>query len=702
MVRQLSVRQLRAIRTSPSAALACAAWLRWGSEGVEPDDAMKKYIPFLLVPVALAMVAGALAPKLASEETLRAQAGAMIAAATGVEPRIDGPVSFTVLPRPAFTLDGVSLEDPRARLEAPSVRVVLDLLPLLAGHVRADSIELPEARLVLADPGDGLTALGGFIASLGSADSRGDLVVTNGSVALARGDGTEMLVPDANLAIGWRGGANVTVAGTAVWRGERVAIDGKLSNLRALAAGEVGGLSLSLAAPLATASFTGGARLAGGPVVSGDLKVGAGELREALAWLGMDAPTERGFGPFALRGMALLSAQGVQLSQAKLDLDGNTGIGAFNLRIDGPRPMLQGSLACETMDLSPYGELSLSNPHEGSWSREALDLGPARGLDVELRLSAGQVRLGGASFQRMAAAATAKGGRLSLTIGEAEAWGGLFRAAVQLSPRPAGPGMNVRLDLSADDVALGPALSDLFRVQRLEGTGSFRLSAIGGGASIMEIAEGLGGAFTLGGSEGALVGIDVGRILTRLEKRPLSGGDLRGGRTPFTDIVVDARIADGIVKLDRLDLSSSTLHVALTGESAVASRGLDLSGVAQLVRATSAGKLAKAAAPAPDPAPVPNAAPASGPVPAASAANAESAAPSVAGVAASLAADTSTLAASAAAPAVTVAFELPFIVRGDWVRPILLPDPQALIRRSGAGRALLAPSEKLEVSAPAP
>ncbi|WP_371345195.1 AsmA family protein [Ancylobacter sp. IITR112] len=648
---------------------------------------MKKYIPFLLVPVALAMAAGVLAPKLASEETLRSQARAMIAAATGVEPRFDGPVSFAALPWPALSIDGMSLEDPRARLDAPSVRVVLDLLPLFAGHVRADAIELPQARLTLADPGDGLAALGGFIAALGTATTRGDLVITHGSVGLARGEGVDMLVPDADLTIGWRGGANVEVSGTAVWRGERVAIDGRLSNLRALAASEVGGLTLSLTAPLASASFTGGARLAGGPVVSGDLKVSAGKLREALDWLGMEAPTARGFGPFNLRGVALLSAQGVQLSQAKLDLDGNSGIGAFNLRIDGARPMLQGSLASETMDLSPYGELSLSNPHVGGWSREALDLGPARGLDVELRLSAGQVRLGDTTFQRMAASATAKGGRLSLTIGEAEAWGGLFRAAVQLSPRPSGPGMNVRLDLSADDVALSPALGELFRVPRLEGTGSFRLSAVGGGGSVMDIAEGLGGAFTLTGSDGALLGIDVGRILTRLEKRPLSGGDLRGGRTPFTDVAVDARIAEGIVTLDRFDLSSSTLHVALTGQSPVASRGLDLSGVAQLVRAAPAAKVAAAAPPAgPD------------------AVTAPAAAPAVAGVVASLTAESTTLpaATTAPSPSVAVAFELPFIVRGDWQRPIVLPDPQALIRRSGAGRALLGTGEKLDVSAPAP
>ena len=34
------------------------------------------------------------------------------------------------------------------------------------------------------------------------------------------------------------------------------------------------------------------------------------------------------------------------------------------------------------------------------------------------------------------------------------------------------------------------------------------------------------------------------------------------------------------------------------------------------------------------------------------------------------------------------AFELPFIVQGSWDDPIMLPDPEALIRRSGAAAPL--------------
>ena len=43
---------------------------------------------------------------------------------------------------------------------------------------------------------------------------------------------------------------------------------------------------------------------------------------------------------------------------------------------------------------------------------------------------------------------------------------------------------------------------------------------------------------------------------------------------------------------------------------------------------------------------------------------------------------------SAVRPGAT-AFELPFIVQGSWDDPLMLPDPEALIRRSGAAAPLL-------------
>lgn len=658
---------------------------------------MRKFVPFLLLPLVAVLAAGVLAPKFASEARLRQEVETMVEAATGRHPTLAGPVSFSVLPWPAIKVENLTIDGPRARLDVGAARMVLDVLPLLAGRARADYVELDDADLTLADPGDGLEALGVLITGLGTTASQADLYVKEGSLKVTRAAGDEVLIPQADIRIGWRGGRDVTASGRAVWRGEPLDVDLSLSGLAALAAGEAGTLRLSLSGAPAKLTFQGGARLAGGPVVTGALTASSDRLRDALGWLGFEAPTARGFGAFDLRAVALLSAQGAVLNEARIDLDGNSSVGAFNLRVDGSHAMLQGSLASESLDLSPYGEMTLSGSRGGSWNREAIDLNRTQRLDVDLRLSAGQVRIGEAALQRMAASATLKGGKLSFTIGEAEAWGGLFRASAQISPLESGAGANVRVDLSADDVALAKALGELFRLPRLEGTGSFRLSATGSGTSVMEIVQKLNGAFTLSGEDGALVGIDVGRILARLEKRPLSGGgDLRGGRTPFDSIVVDASIEDGVARLDRIDLASDKLRVALAGESSIALRALDFTGIAQLVRPASAEAAkvaaAKAAVAKADPAQATSAEATAAPLTAEGQAAAEPASTA----ASASQADVTTAALT------TVAFELPFVVLGDWDRPIVLPDPQALIRRSGAARPLLRGSDMLDVAAPAP
>ena len=628
---------------------------------------MKKLVPILLLPIVAALAVGVVASRLATQEKLRHEVEAMVQAAIGRQPDITGGVSFSVFPWPAIEVGGLSIDDPRARLEVGEARIVLNLLPLLTGRASPDYIELTDADLTLADPGDSTQALGALIAGLGAAESDADLYVADGSVKVARGEGGEMLIPQADMRISWRGGRDVAVKGRATWRGEPLDIDLNLSGLDALASGGIGSLKLAVSGTPAELSFQGGARLAGGPVVTGTLAVASRQLRDALEWLDLDAPTERGFGNFALNASAQLSAKGAVLGEARIELDGNAGVGGFNLRFDGGRATVQGSLASERLDLSPYGQLALSGAQGGTWSSDAIDLRRTRALDVDLRLSAQQVRAGDAELQRMAASATLKGGKLSLTIGEAEAWGGLFRAALHVSPlnkaagaRNAGAqeagaqeaGADVRVDLSADDVALAQALGELFGLPRLEGNGSFRLSAGGSGASIMDIVANLNGTFTLSGEQGALVGIDVGRVLARLEKRPLSGaGDLRGGRTPYDSIAIDASIEDGIAKLDRVDLASAKLRVGLAGESSIAARDLDFAGTAQLVGPPADAK----AAANPD-----------------------------------------------AAVATPASFELPFIVRGDWDRPIVLPDPQALIRRSGAARPLFGSPDKMGVAGPLP
>src|SRR5581483_8975761 len=145
--------------------------------------------------------------------------------------------------------------------------------------------------------------------------------------------------------------------------------------------------------------------------------------------------------------------------------------------------------------------------------------------------------------------------------------------------------------------------------------------------SILAFARTLGGSASLTARQGAITGFNVEQLLKRLEQRPLSvAGDFRRGRTPFERLDVTLRMTDGTAKVEGVKLDGGAIRLAVGGTASIPARDLDLKGTAALV-ATS----------------------------------------------------------GESAPA----FELPFVVQGRWDDPILLPDAQSLIRRSGSAAPLL-------------
>jgi AsmA protein len=167
----------------------------------------------------------------------------------------------------------------------------------------------------------------------------------------------------------------------------------------------------------------------------------------------------------------------------------------------------------------------------------------------------------------------------------------------------------------------------LFGLKKLEGKGNISLAVNGTGDSVLAVTRTLNGTASLVGEKGALVGLNVEQLLRRLERRPLSGGgDFRSGRTPYDKITVGLKIVQGTVTVEDVKIEGSAVRLALAGSASIPARDLDLKGTASLVSSTK-----------PD-------------------------APS---------------------------FELPFIVQGSWDDPVMLPDPEALIRRSGAAAPLL-------------
>jgi AsmA protein len=118
----------------------------------------------------------------------------------------------------------------------------------------------------------------------------------------------------------------------------------------------------------------------------------------------------------------------------------------------------------------------------------------------------------------------------------------------------------------------------------------------------------------------------VEQLLRRLERRPLSGaGDFRSGRTPYDRLNIALKLERGIATAEDVRIEGPAVRLVLGGSASIPSRDIDLTGSAQLV---TTGNDAGG-------------------------------------------------------------FELPFVVQGPWDDPVMLPDTQSLLSRSGAAAPLL-------------
>jgi AsmA protein len=360
--------------------------------------------------------------------------------------------------------------------------------------------------------------------------------------------------------------------------------------------------------------------------IEGTLAADAASLRDTLRWAGLKPLTGGGFGRFALKAKTSIAGGTISLSTVNVELDGNAAEGGFTFATGG-RQTLQGTLAAEELNLTPYiSAVRLLTSNERDWNRVPIALDGLDGFDLDLRLSAARIAVARAKLGRTAIAINLRGGNLAVTIGESQAFGGVLKGSLALATSQNGAEFKSQLQFT--DVDLEACLNEMFHFRRVEGRGNLALALEATGPSVLALTRTMNGRATLVGHQGALVGINVEQLLRRLERRPLSGtGDFRSGRTPFEKLTVNIKIVQGTAEVEDVRLEGSKVRLDLTGSASIPSREFDLRGVAALA-----------------------------------ASNAADAPPS---------------------------FELPFVVQGPWDDPIMLPDTQSLILRSPVASPLL-------------
>ena len=587
---------------------------------------------------ALAVGTGVLvtAGYLISPDAVHRQVLGEIRAVTGLNPILRGEVTVSLFPSGSVSFADVMLGDAkRPALTAERLTARLRFFPLLLGRVEIADVALERPTIAVDLEPNGKSNWSGLIEALTRSQTSdahrvaafSEMRIDNGTVVI-RGDESKIneTLTDVGFSLAWPSiSKSFGATGRFVWHDEPLDMTLTLGDFPAALAGDRTGMKLRIAGSPIKAAFEGAISVKPTLKIEGTLAADAASMRDALIWAGQRPLPGGGFGHFAIKAQTNVMGGTIGLSNVNVELDGNTAEGVLTFASDG-RKTLQGTLASDTLDLTPYvSTVRLLTVNQREWNNTRITLDGLSGIDFDLRLSAANVVMSNAKLGRTAIGANLGGGHLVVTVGEAQAYDGVIRGSLTLANFDGG--VDVKSQLQFTDVDLESCLGQLFGLHRLEGRGNIAFTVDGSGDSVLAVTRTLSGTASLTGQNGALAGLNVEQLLRRLERRPLSGGgEFRSGGTPFEKIAVTLKISQGTVTVEDVKIEGSAVRLALAGSASIPARELDLKGTAALVAASK-----------------PEAA----------------------------------------------AFELPFIVQGSWDDPIMLPDPEALIRRSGAAAPLL-------------
>jgi AsmA protein len=582
---------------------------------------MKKLLIGIAIVIAVIVAVAFAAPFFIPTDSYKAELIAKVKQATGRDLRIDGPLSFSLLPQIALSAQNVSFSNApggsaktMAQLKALDVR--LKLLPLLTGTVAIDSFVLTDPVIALevdksgrpnwqfepetgAKPaaaqapapaagknGSGMSAL----ASL----RIGGLKLVNGDVtyvdarsgARREASAINMTLSMADLE------STMTADGSATWNGEKVSLTYTVERPGAFEGGAPSKIALKIASNPINLDFSGSG--VGSPElkVTGDVSLTTPSVRNLAKWAGTPvAASGGGLGPLSIKGKLSVAGDKYAFQDAAVSLDSIKGNGVVEIDTGGARPYVKGSLNVDTLDLNPYlsattGTSTSSAPAGGGaaggaaaaseqgWSNEPIDVAPLKLVDMDFDLGAQAIHYRKIQIGKSALQLQIKDGKLVANLNDLELYQGKGKGAITVDGSGATPAITE--NLSVQGIDLLPFLRDAGNFTTLSGTGSLEMTGITGhGKSQREIIASLGGKGSIHVDKGSIKGVNL-LGMVQSASSALTGGLLGSGQeTQFTTLNATYVITNGILKNDDLQVAIPSMPMSGAGTVDLPQRHVD-------------------------------------------------------------------------------------------------------------------------------
>ena len=521
-----------------------------------------RYVSGLLGVFAGALVVAAAAlPFLVDQEAVQASLVRSLSAWSGGPVAISGPLRITSFANLTVEASGVRLQTaprlaPLSRAEAKSVAAAVRLSSLLRGRIEFKSVTLDSPQFVFrrASPAAN-PSLSGFetvsvISALAAKNTFADIEFVNPAFFYADGGRK----PFRRLELER---VRLGIAAPPSLSPALVALSVKGQGVRAYFRGEC---------DASDGAARGALRL--------DVSL---DNAAAKAMLGSLAPWETA-DTVVVSGDVTWSRERIALDRATIAFGDHGAAGSVALNLQGRRALFEGTLAYDTLDLTPAWNANAEAAGKG----EALPLaalpfagrGHDRAIDLDMRLSAERFRAGPFETGPLALALTAMKDRLAVDVAEVALFGGKATARLDVDPsQPVALSMNgsgSQLDPRAIAEALGlpHGVSGPVTVQ-LDMT-----MPLTGKAPLQDLEAAAGSLSARFPAGGALEG-DMARVLSAaLVHRDLDWG-LGGASMPFAAARIDGTFRQGGIDL-KIDGESGDKSIG--GQLRIAFPGAAVSG----------------------------------------------------------------------------------------------------------------------------
>ncbi|GAA0244769.1 hypothetical protein LNAOJCKE_0734 [Methylorubrum aminovorans] len=507
----------------------------------------------------------------------------------GVTLAAKGPTEVVLLPLPRVVFRNIHLSEGAAvgpvLASGGNLSLQLDLAALLTGRVEVDSLTLDGADVTLPQAVGDSRWSGAFERLTHSiAGEDGDrprrVILTRCAVTgLDPRDARLRTIRDVDLTISWPAWSeSLALTGGFRWDGGHARIT--LAGLRphALLSGGESPFTAAVTWPAGSLNAEGSGSLRDGLRASGTGRLQTRSLHDTLALLGASLPLSPFVEDFSVEGSFEAGSGQIQFPNVTVRSGGNTLEGAGSAVLGPRRTAVQATLAAETLNLSPLlgGVLRLTgfdHADDATWRARSLDLRPFIGGDLDLRISAGNARIGPVQLTDLASSVLVREDGIEASLGRANLSGGMVKGRISFAADEgdAAP-TRIKAQGSFDGLDLGALMDEIGQSRWMVGAtrGSLVLEATG--HDVGAVARSVSGRLALESEDGALSGLDLADVIHRGGAMAPGALARRNGRTPFEKAAVTLLFADGVGEIVEGRLASRTLGASLNGRVALADR----------------------------------------------------------------------------------------------------------------------------------